>query len=361
MTRTARAAVLDAGGQFTVRAWPVPEIAADSGLLRLVACGICGTDVEQAAGKFQHYPVIPGHEPVGIIERIGDAAARKWGVDVGDLVAVEPMIACGACDTCRRGLKTCRKYGVTSYGFFPLEAPPHLLGGYAESMYLHPDSILHRFPRGTDPVMASFYNPLGAGFSWAQRAAGTQPGDCVVIQGAGQRGLMCLIAALEAGAGRVIVTDLAAARWKLDLATRLGAHHVVVADEADPVRAVHDLTGGAGADVVLDVSGTHEKPVANAIAMVRPGGTVVVAALKYRGLSDFRIDDLAFKAVTLRGVLSVDSDSYRPAMALIASGQYPLRDLHTHTLPLEQAARAIDLLAGREPGERAFHLAIAPG
>lgn len=358
MTKTARAAVLGQDGRFETRAYPVPDIADDSGLVRIVACGICGTDIEQAAGKFRNYPVIPGHEPVGIVERIGDAAARKWGVDVGDMVAVEPMIACGQCDTCRRGLKTCRKYGVTSYGFFPLDTPPVLLGGYAEYMYLHPDTVLHRFAPGTDPVMASFYNPLGAGFSWAAKAAATGPGDTVVIQGAGQRGLMCLIAAREAGASRVIVTDLAAARWKLDLARRFGASHVIAADEQDPVEAVHALTGGQGADVVLDVSGTHEKPVADAIRMVRPGGTVVVAALKYRGLSDFRLDDMTFKALTLRGVLSVDSESYRPAMDLIAGGRYPLRDLHTHTLPLDRAGHAIDLLAGRVPDERAFHIAI---
>jgi threonine dehydrogenase-like Zn-dependent dehydrogenase len=357
LQKLARAAVLHRDRRFEVRAYPLPEIADNSGLIRIVACGICGTDVEQAAGKFQHYPVVPGHEPVGVIERIGDVAARKWGVDVGDMIAVEPMIACGVCDTCRRGLKTCRKYGVTSYGFFPLETPPWLLGGYAEYMYLHPDSIVHKFAPGTDPVLASFYNPLGAGFSWAVRAAETKPDDTVVIQGAGQRGLMCLIAAREAGAGRVIVTDLGASKWKLDLALQFGASHVIVADDTDPVRAVMEITGG-GADVVLDVSGAHEKPIADAIAMVRPGGTVVVAALKYRGLSDFRIDDMTFKAVTLRGVLSVDSDSYRPALALIASGKYPLRDLHTHTLPLDQAERAIDLLAGRDSSERAFHLAI---
>ncbi len=358
MAKTARAAVLHGDQRFEVRTYPVPDIADDSGLIRVTACGICGTDVEQYAGKFQNYPVIPGHEPVGIIERIGDKAARKWGVDVGDMVAIEPMIACGECDTCRRGLKTCRKYGVTSYGFFPLDTPPYLLGGYAEYMYLHPDTVLHKFAPNTDPVMASFYNPLGAGFSWTAKAAETKPGDTVVIQGAGQRGLMCLIAAREAGAAKIIVTDLAAARWKLDLALQFGASHAIAADKEDPVKAVHDITGGLGADVVLDVSGTHQKPVVDAIKMVRPGGTVVVAALKYRGLSDFRLDDMTFKAVTLRGVLSVDSDSYRPAMALIASGKYPLRDLHTHTLTLDHAERAIKLLAGQVPDERAFHIAI---
>lgn len=359
--RTAAASVLERDGSFNVRSYAVPDISEDTGLLRLLACGICGTDVEQAAGKFAHYPVIPGHEPVGIIERIGDRAARKWGVNVGDLVAVEPMIACGECDTCRRGIKSCRKYGVSSYGFFPLDTPPVLLGGYAEYMHLHADSIIHRFAPGTDPVMASFYNPLGAGFSWAVKAGGVQPGGSVLIQGAGQRGLMCLIAALEAGAKTVIVTDLAASQWKLDLARRIGATHTVAADQADLRVAVAEITGGAGVDVALDVSGTHEAPVGNAMAAVRPGGTVVVAALKYRGLSDFRIDDLAFKAVTLRGVLSVDSESYKPAMALIGSGRYPLRDLHTHTLGLGDAARAIDLLAGRMPGERAFHIAVSPG
>src|SRR4029077_21226409 len=116
-----------------------------SGLLRIEACGICGSDAEQYAGGLPvRLPVVAGHEPLGIIEQVGDRAAKRWGVEVGDRVAVEAPIPCGRCPACRSGrYQVCRARGfLFGHGYVPLAPPPGLWGGYADYMYLDPCSIV---------------------------------------------------------------------------------------------------------------------------------------------------------------------------------------------------------------------------
>ena len=111
--RTTRAIVQTGPRRLELRELPVPDIDDDSGLLRIEACGICGSDAEQYAGILPaQWPLIPGHEPLGVIERIGDRAAKRWGVDVGDRVAVEVLIPCGHCRACLAGhYQVCRGRG----------------------------------------------------------------------------------------------------------------------------------------------------------------------------------------------------------------------------------------------------------
>src|SRR5438132_12758435 len=102
--RTSRAVVQTAPRRLELRELPLPDIDDESALLRVEACGICGSDAEQYTGVLPvRFPLIPGHEPLGIIERIGDRAARRWGVDAGDRVAVESLIPCGHCRGCPAG------------------------------------------------------------------------------------------------------------------------------------------------------------------------------------------------------------------------------------------------------------------
>lgn len=360
MTEMATATALTAPGRFEPVEVPVPGVCANDAVVRILACGICGSDIEQRKGHNFAGPVIPGHEPVGVIEEIGKDAARRWKVAAGDLVAVDPMLSCGRCPMCRTGRSPCEGARRT-YGFIPLASPVGLMGGYSRYMYLDPDTNVHRFEGDVPPALAAMYNPLGAGLAWTLKAGEAKLGDTVVIQGSGQRGLMCLIAARLAGAKTVIMTDVSAAAWKLDYARRFGADHVVVADQDDPVAAVLELTHGHGAEVVLDVSGVSPKPVSDALDMVRTGGTIVIGAMKARReIPGFISDKLAIKAATIRGVQAVDSDSYAKAVDIIQSGRFPLLDIHTHSLGLDQVDRAIRLLAGEAPGERALHVTIEP-
>ena len=125
-----------------------------------------------------------------------------------------------------------------SYGLLDTDVEPQILGGYSEFMYLHPNTVLHKMPLEMPASVAVLFNPLAAGVRWATTTPGPQLGDTIVVLGAGQRGLSCVIAARAAGAGKIIVTDLARAAGKLEFARELGADATIVADQEDVVARV---------------------------------------------------------------------------------------------------------------------------
>jgi alcohol dehydrogenase len=181
----------------------------DGAVLRVEACGLCGTDHEQFTGLLPGPgPFVPGHESVGVIEAIGPAAADRWQVAVGDRVAVEVFLSCRACDACRAGeYRRCQQHGMLDmYGFVPVDREPGLWGGYATHQYLGRDSLVLPVPSSLDPVLATLFNPLGAGIRWGVTVPGTKAGDVVAILGPGIRGLSAVAACKEAGAGFVMVT-----------------------------------------------------------------------------------------------------------------------------------------------------------
>src|SRR3990172_140349 len=123
---------------------PLPEIDDDSGLLRIEACGICGSDYEQFEGLLRTpMPVVLGHEPLGVVAKIGDRAAKRWGVDVGDRIAVETMLSCRHCGPCLRGsYHLCHSRRI--YSYIPLSEAPGLWGAYAQYLYLAPNCVVHQ-------------------------------------------------------------------------------------------------------------------------------------------------------------------------------------------------------------------------
>ena len=356
---TARAMVQTGVRELQLQEFPLPTIGADDGLLRMEACGICGSDYEQFSGEFAaRYPVIPGHEPVGQIAALGERARERWGVAEGDLVVVEPGVRCGVCRGCRAGERCVDR--AAGYGYTLTDRAPALWGGYAEYMYLAPATAVHKMPNEMPARLAALYNPLGAGFAWAVAAPQLQVGQTIAILGPGQRGLCSVLAARAAGAGQVIVTGLARDEHKLSLARELGADLTIDVDAQPTVETVLEATGGRGVDVVLDVTAYATEPVADALKMVRRGGTVVLAGLKgSRRLREFNSDEIILRQVTVKGVLGVDYSSFRRAIDLIVSGAAPLERLHTHAFPLQDAARAIDTLAGNT-GEAAISVTIEP-
>ncbi len=344
-----------------------PRIGRDDALLRVEACGICGTDVEQYRGELDgvidlRYPLVPGHEPVGVIDEIGADAAERWGVKVGDRVAVEPFLPCGGCRSCLSGAyEHCSGWGrMMSYGFVPMSVAPAAWGGYATHLYLHPKAVLHKVPAGVRPDIAVLFNPLGAGVRWGVTLPRTTIGQTVVVLGPGQRGIAAAIAAKVAGAGLVIITGLARDRHKLDLALELGADVAIDVDADDLVPRVRELTGGAMADVVLDVTANATQPVVDAVDLVRPGGTIVLGGLKGTEVPRFPSDKVVLKGITVIGARGVTADGYRDALAIIGADRFPLERMRTHTFPLAEAERAVQVLAGEVPGASAINVVITP-
>jgi threonine dehydrogenase-like Zn-dependent dehydrogenase len=349
-----------------MRELPLPEIGPDDGLLKIEACGICGSDYEQYEGALPvRFPVIPGHEPVGRIAELGDNAAKRWAVKAGDRVCVEALAPCGSCEQCldgKRNLCSGRRGGIASYGFISLEDPPGLWGGYSEYLYLPPHVNVHKIDESIDPAIATLFNPLGAGFRWAVEMPRLAPGETIVILGPGQRGLGSVIAAKEAGAGRIIVTGLERDARKLELAATFGADLTLLADRDNVRAAVREATSGHGADVVIDVTAYATEAVTQAIDLARRGGRVVLAGTKGLGnpVPDFFSDRIIMKELTIYGALGVDYPNYEKAVRLIESRKYPLESMHTSTLPLADAERALQILSRQIPGEEAIHIALVP-
>ncbi len=358
---TTFAMVQTAPRRLEPRDLPIPEIGHDNALLRVEACGICGSDVEQYNGDLRTpIPAVPGHEPLGVIERIGDGAARRWGVDVGDRVAVETMLSCRFCPACLAGrYHLCRARRI--YSYIGLDQAPGLWGAYAQHMFLDEASIVHKVDAALPAPIAALFNPLGAGFRWAVEVPATGPGDTVVILGPGQRGLASVIACRQAGAGTVIVTGLAADAPKLALAREFGADHTIDVENESAKQRIREITDGRGADVVVDVTAYATRPVAEALDYVCMGGTIVLAGVKgFKPIDDFVTDKIVLKEVRLQGAIGVTSSGYESAIRLIESGRVPVEKMHTHDFPLHEAEEAILTLAG-ERSERSIHSCLLPG
>jgi threonine dehydrogenase-like Zn-dependent dehydrogenase len=368
--RATRAAVLVGPETIELHEFERPAVPEDGALLRVEACGLCGTDIAQWHGFFLESGLsgercIPGHEPVGVIDEIGPVAAARWHLAVGDRVAVEPHLSCGACAACLDGHRTACEVGEhrdANYGFISAEHGSGLWGGYAEHLQLDPRTVLHRISPQLPSALASMFNPIGAGISWGSRVPSTKLGDLVVVLGSGQRGLACVIAARAAGAGTVIVTDLARAAGRLDLALELGADHAIVADEENVVERVIQLTGGRLADIVIDVSAGATQPILDAIEIVRRGGTIVLAGVK-DGLPVVGLlpDRIVLKSIRMQGAFAVDTASFREAIRLLELGTGPYARMHTKSFALADAEAAIARLEGSDGDPPALHVSIEPG
>lgn len=360
----ADALVLAGPRDLSRRELPIPEPGPDSGVLRVEACGLCGTDHEQYSGQlYPGRPFIPGHEVVGTVESAGQQALDRWGVELGQRVAVEVFLSCRRCPACRRGeYRRCERHGLADMiGFAPLDRPPGLWGGYSTHLFLPPDALLIPVPTSLDPVLATAFNPLGAGIRWGREVPGTKDGDVVAVLGPGMRGLAALVAAKEAGAGFVMVTGAGERdRERLDTARRFGADLVVDVSVDDPTTVLMD-TAGVLADVVVDVTAKAPAAFPQAIGLARPGGVVVVAGTRGAlGSTPFNPDTIVYKELRIMGALGVDAPAYREALGILDSGRYPFSDISREVVGLDGVERLLATLAGETDRIAPLHGVVAP-
>jgi threonine dehydrogenase-like Zn-dependent dehydrogenase len=324
-TTLAAAAVGDR--RFSLVELDLPAVSDLDGLLRVEASGVCGSDFKKYRVTGMP-PTVLGHETVGRIERLGESARRRWGVAEGDRVLLEEYLPCGHCSYCRSGeFRSCRvtdnaQQGALRYGSTPIAVAPGLWGGNSQFQFLHPDSVLHRVPDAVRAEHATFAIPLSNGLQWSCRDGGVEVGATVLIQGPGQEGIGCLFGCATAGAGQVIVSGRSTDRARLELARRMGADRTIDVDEDDVADAVRAATDGAGADVVIDVSGGGAATATVALQAVRRGGTVVLASGGPPG--EFLLDVIRKKQITIRGVRGHSFWAVETALELIASGRLDL-------------------------------------
>jgi alcohol dehydrogenase len=358
-----RALVLEAPRRLLERELPRPTIGPDDGLVRVEACGLCGTDHEQFSGElFAGFAFVPGHETIGVLEEVGEQAAARWGVRAGDRVAIEVFQSCRTCAECRAGrYRRCERHGLADmYGSIAVDRAPGLWGGYAEYQYLGPDAMLLPVPDGLDPLTATLFNPLGAGIRWGVTVPETKAGDVVAILGPGVRGLAALVAVRAAGAGFVLVTGNGPADApRLELARALGADRTVDVSAQKPVDV---LRAGAGrlADVVVDVTAKAPAALGQAVALARPGGTVVLAGTRgTRETPGFAPDLIVYKELRILGALGVDVDAYRAALDLLAADN-PYARLPHHAVGLDGAADLLATMAGDGTRVPPVHGVVVP-
>jgi alcohol dehydrogenase len=278
---------------------------------------------------------------------------------------LEVFLACGDCPRCDAGeVRACRRHGLrTMYGFAGTDVGSGLCGGYATHLELRPDSLLLEVPDGLDPVLATVFNPLGAGIRWGARLPGTGPGDVVAVLGPGIRGLCAVAAAREAGASFVMVTgsgerDAGRLRW----AERFGADLTVDVAVADPVAELRRATGGRRADVVVDVTAMAPAAFAQAVALARTGGTIVVAGTRgpTAEAPGFHPDEVVLRELRVLGALGVDLEDHAAALDLLTTDRYPFAELPREVVGLDGAADLLARMAGEAAQPAPIHGVVAP-
>ncbi|MHB1458587.1 MAG: zinc-dependent alcohol dehydrogenase family protein [Armatimonadota bacterium] len=305
----------------------IPDIDDSDVLVKVLACGICGTDVHILRGEhIVKFPVIPGHEFSGEIVEIGSKVAN---VAVGDLVTVDPNIVDRTCFFCRRGeIHLCENLSATGVNYD---------GGFAEFCRV-PAVQAYKIPSGVSPEEAAMVEPLACCLHGIVRV-GAIMGRSVVLLGAGSIGLLMLQLLKTSGALPIIVSEPDAR--KSQLAVRFGADVVVDPGTDDLTALVSDITK-VGADIVIDCAGTLATSEI-AIKLARRGGTVmqfgVVSPDKVAKISPY---DVYYKELTVLGSF-VNPFTHSRAIDLIASHRVDINPLITHRFALSDAENAMTM------------------
>ncbi len=365
MPQMVRAAVKTDIERTEIREFPMPAIGDGDGILKVESSGVGGSDPEMYRRE-NTAPCIMGHEVVGTVHALGEAAAKKWGVVPGDRIALHEYLPCWECEWCEQGdYRLCMeadffnvkdRFNTVRYGTCNAEIPPHLWGGNAEYMYLAPNAVVHKIPASMDARHATMAVPLGNGVQWAVLDGGAAPGKTVLVFGPGQQGLGCVLAAKVAGSAQVILAGQTRDRSRLDLSLDLGADIAVDVEQEDLAAVVMKATGGRGVDVVVDTTGDPDGTIAaQAIELSAKG-----AWLSLNGLGQsVPIGEIKKRYLTVRAPRGHSYKAVQAALDIVASGKWPIDRLCSHDFGLEGVHEAILATAGRGI-EGAIHVTVSP-
>jgi threonine dehydrogenase-like Zn-dependent dehydrogenase len=368
MNQSVRAAVMLAPGQIHTQTFPLPEVQPGAVLVKMDMSGICGTDKHTFSGYTAQYggtehertipfPIIPGHENVGRIAAIGPsprAVSDFYGMPLreGDRVVVAPNLVCGECYYCRHGFEYYFCANLEDYGnSLSAATPPHLFGGWADYLYALPGSYLFKVPEDLPPEIAVLTELMGVttGLDKAKQfsavdSEGFRFGDTVVIQGVGPVGICHVMKARMLGAGEIIVIDRSTTR--LEMALEMGADlalDLTWTDQSQRREAVHQVTNGRGADVVVECAGVPDA-VPEGLDLLRPGGFYIECG-NFSDMGSVPISPhlLCSKNVRLIGVNGEAATAYGPSLQALRRywQHYPVHKIVTHRYPVEQAEAAL--------------------
>lgn len=334
-----KAAVVHGKNDIRIEDYPTPQAGAGEMVVKIKASGICATDIKTLLGQGlpKELPTILGHEVVGEVHQLG---AGVTGFVPGDRVAVYPIAVCGECYYCKRGRHNlCEKEFGLGHG---------IDGGFAEYVRL-PSQIVKiggvaKLPADLSYAKAVMAEPLSCGIA-ALRANRVQPGDTVLIIGAGPMGLIHLKVNKWAGA-RVIIADLLDSR--LQVARQMGADACINSGNSDIQAEVAKLTGQAGAEVVITSLGIPAV-IEQSLKLVRNGGTFNIFGGPPAGQS-ISVDPrwLHYSEINLTGSFAATPDDFSQALALIAGGAILVDDLISDRFTLDNFLDAVERAKNQE-------------
>ena len=314
---------------------PIPQIGAGELLVRVEACGICGSDVMEWY-RLDRAPLVLGHEIGGQVVVVGEGVQRY---EDGDRVSAAHHVPCNTCHYCLNGHHTaCDTLRQTN--FDP--------GGFAEYLRLpaiNVDRGVFLLPDEVSYEEATFVEPLACVLR-GQRQAHIQPGNSVLVIGSGIAGLLHVLLACTLGAGRVIATDIN--EYRLEAAHRFGADATIHADEDLPAR-LRQVNRGRLADRVIACTGVTSA-IAQALRSVDRGGTVLIFAPTGPGATiPISINELFWRNdVTVTTSYAGSPADYQTALELIRAGTVPVRQMITHHLSLTETGLGFELVASAQ-------------
>ncbi|MDP2920591.1 MAG: zinc-dependent dehydrogenase [Dehalococcoidia bacterium] len=315
-----------------VQEMPVPEIGPGEALMRVEACGICGSDVMEWY-RISRAPLVLGHEVSGQIVAVGEGVNN---IKVGDRVAVAHHVPCNTCRYCLSGHQTvCETLRKTN--FYP--------GGLSEFVRLpaiNVDRGVFHLPDNVSCEDATFVEPLACVLR-GQRLANMHPGDSVLVVGSGIAGLLHVQLARAFGARKVIAVDID--DYRLEAARQFGADAAIHAQEDLPA-AVRRVNDGNLADVVIVCAGATTA-ILQALSCIERRGTVLIFATPNPGVTiPLSVNELFWRnEITVMSSYGGSPADYQTALDLIAAGTLPVHRMITHRLPLADTGKGFQLVA----------------
>src|ERR1700722_3610744 len=327
---------------------PPPVPGPDDVLVRVAACGICGSDVHGYDGSSRRRipPIVMGHEAAGTVTAVG-AGVRNFSV--GERVTFDSTISCGACDYCVRGeINLCDRRKVLGVSC----ADYRCAGAFAEFVIV-PQHIVHRLPESLSFSEAAMLEAVSVALH-AVSLSNIAPGQTALVLGAGMIGLLTLQALRVAGCSRVFVADVDPSRLKL--ATGLGASAALLARGTELISQISDLTDGRGVDVAWEAVGLNET-VRTAIDCVRKGGAVTLVG-NIESEVKLPLQKVVTRQIRLQGSCA-SAGEFPQAIELVARGRIQVKPLITVIAPLEEGPRWFERLHSREPN--LMKVVLTPG
>lgn len=306
----------------------VPEISGNEVLLRVVGVGICGSDIQMYHGrhKYMTYPVVPGHEVSGVVEKVGAAVT---GFQVGDRVTVEPQIFCGACYPCGIGrFNVCENLRVKGVH----------ADGFAVEYAAVEEKYLHRCPAGMDFDKIALVEPLAVGVGSIKRSH--YQGANIAIIGAGTIGNLIAQSAQALGAGNVLLTDIM--DNKLEYARSCGIKNCVNTRDTGLSRAIEDVFGRRKADVIIDAAATQGSFLA-ALEASRPSSDIIITG-NYKDVVELEVPRIQRREVNLVGHMMYVREDFADAIRFLAESTVRVDGFITQRFPLDRFKDAFEYI-----------------